>query len=102
LDLVSPESYRTICGAVTVDAVRAIRGAAPNALLHLCSGSSVGVERVGLCTSEAVPVPPGTKYGEALLLALEDPNISIVGHGCHERSHCPLEEPYIYKLQMNE
>ena len=102
LDLVSPESYRTICGAVTVDAIRAIREAAPGALLHLCSGSSVGVERVGLCTSEAVPVPPGTKYGEALLSALEDQTISIVGHGCHERSHCPLEEPYIYKLRMNE
>ena len=102
LDLVSPESYRIVCGAVTVDAIRAIREAAPGALLHLCSGSSVGVERVGLCTSEAIPVPPGTKYGEALLSALEDPDISIVGHGCHERSHCPLEEQYIYKLRLSE
>lgn len=102
LDLVSPESYRAICGKVTVDTVRAIHEAAPGVLIHVCSGSSVGGERVGLFSSEAVSVSPGMKYGEALLLALKNPDISIVGHGCHGRSHCPLEEPCIYRLQIIE
>ncbi|MBQ7515071.1 MAG: hypothetical protein IJS96_02210 [Schwartzia sp.] len=100
-DLVSPDSYKNICGAVTLDVVRAIREAVPDTLLHLCSATSVGIERAGLCRSEAIPVPEGATYGEALLFALKNPDIKIVGHGCHGRTQYRLEEPKIYKIDMD-
>lgn len=100
-ELVSPDCYKNLCGTVTLDAVRAIRAAAPGALLHLCSATSVGVERAGLCRSTAMDVPPGTTYGEALLHAWENPAVAVVGHGCHGRTQYPLEEPRIYRISLN-
>ena len=99
-DLVSPACYKNLCGAVTLDAVRAVRAAAPGALLHLCSATSVGIERAGLCRSTAIDVPLGTTYGEALLLALENPAVEVVGHGCHGRTQYPLEESRIYRIDL--
>ncbi len=99
-DLVSPACYRNLCGAVTLDAVRALHDAAPGALLHLCSATSVGVERAGLCRSTPIEVPPGTTYGEALLLAAKDPAVAVVGHGCHGRTQYPLEEPRVYRIDL--
>ena len=99
-ELVSPEIYRTLCGAVTIEAVRALRAVAPNALFHLCSATSVGLERVGLCVSEAVPVEHGLTYGAALIRALAWEENPIIGHGCPVRSAYRLESPFLYKLKI--
>ena len=100
-ELVSPDCYKNLCGAVTLDVLREIRAAVPATLLHLCSATSVAIERAGLCRSEAIPVPEGTTYGEGLLLAAANPDVRIVGHGCHGRTQYRLEEPKIYRIDID-
>ena len=99
-DLVSPKIYQSFIGKITEQAVRAIQAAAPTVVLHLCSATSVGFERAGFCQSTPIMMARHTTYGEALAAVLNRPDCRLIGHGCVQRTRCPLETPCIYRLQL--
>lgn len=100
--LISPKLYRDFCGPVTIGAAKDIMGATDRIGLHLCSASSLGLEKVGLCRYERVQVPKGISYGEALIHALATGEGRLYGHGCLQCSHLMLPEDCVYRLNLSE
>lgn len=99
-DIVSPKTYREMCGPVSCEVVRAILDATQHVMVHLCNKTSVGFENAGFCTSERVPVDAGLSYGEALASVFGRDDCRLIGHGCLQRSNAPCERGYLYQLRL--
>lgn len=101
-ELVSPRTYREMCGSVSYETVSAILNATHHVMVHLCNKTSVGFEKAGFCTSQRVAVAFGVSYGEALSSVLERADCRLIGHGCIQRSSCLCGRGYLYRLQLTK
>ena len=99
-DLVSPKLYAELCGEISYDVLKEIERTTSRIVLHLCNKTSVGFQKAGFCTSEKIRLPDCLTYGEALARALEWPDIRFIGHGCIQRTYCPLQNGGLYRLHL--
>ena len=99
-DLVSPKIYQELCGEISYEVLKKIEAATDHVVIHLCNKTSVGFEKAGFCTSEKIRLSGEINYGEALLEVMHREKIRVIGHGCIQRSYCPLCNGGVYKLNL--
>lgn len=99
-EVTSVASYKRICGEVTCIALKMIQEAAPNTLIHVCSATSVNLEKAGCAVHEAYEVSGKVSYGEAILEAALAKQSIIIGHGCLMNIEDALAEARIYELKI--
>ena len=99
-DLISPKLYAELCGEISYEVLKAIEGATERVVLHLCNKTSVSFQKAGFCSMERITPKPGLTYGEALLEAIGRPDVRCIGHGCIQRTYCPMANGCIYKLTL--
>ena len=99
-DLVSPKLYADLCGEISYEVLKAIEQGTERVVLHLCNKTSVAFQKAGFCTMERIIPRPGLTYGEALRDAVRRPDVRCIGHGCIQRTYCPMTNGCIYKLTL--
>lgn len=99
-DLISPKLYADLCGEISYEVLKAIEAATKNVVLHLCNKTSVAFQKAGFCTMERIIPQAGLTYGEAILDAVKRPDVRCIGHGCIQRTYCPMSNGCIYKLTL--
>lgn len=99
-DLISPKLYADLCGEISYEVLKAVEAATENIVLHLCNKTSVAFQKAGFCTMERIIPQPGLTYGEALLEAIKRLDVRCIGHGCIQRTYCPMTNGCIYKLTL--
>ena len=99
-DLISPKIYQELCGEISYEVLKKIEAATEHIVIHLCNKTSVGFEKAGFCTSEKILLPRELNYGEALRRVMQENDIRFIGHGCIQRSYCPLCNGGVYKLTL--
>ncbi|MBQ7515065.1 MAG: hypothetical protein IJS96_02180 [Schwartzia sp.] len=99
-DLISPKLYAELCGEISYQVLKAVEAATDKVVLHLCNKTSVAFQKAGFCTMERITPKPGLTYGEGLLDAIRRPDVRCLGHGCIQRTYCPMSNGCIYKLTL--
>ncbi len=99
-DLISPKLYADLCGEISYEVLKAVEAATECVVLHLCNKTSVAFQKAGFCTMERIIPQEGLTYGEALLDAIKRPDVRCIGHGCIQRTYCPMSNGCIYKLTL--
>ena len=99
-DLISPKLYADLCGEISYEVLKSVEAATENIVLHLCNKTSVAFQKAGFCTMERIFPRPGLTYGEALLEAIKRPDVRCIGHGCIQRTYCPMANGCVYKLTL--
>ena len=99
-DLISPKLYVELCGEISYEVLKAIERSTERVVLHLCNKTSVAFQKAGFCTMERLLLPTGMSYGEALIEAIRRPDVRCIGHGCIQRTYCPLANGCVYKLTL--
>ena len=82
------------------EVLKAVENATEKVVLHLCNKTSVAFQKAGFCTMERIFPRPGLTYGEALLDAIKRPDVRCIGHGCIQRTYCPMANGCVYKLTL--
>lgn len=100
--LISPKIYYELCGSLTWKILRKIELSTQHIVVHLCNVTSVGFEKAGFCTSERIPLPSSFSYGKALLQVVQQRGIRVIGHGCVQRSFCPVCNGGVFRLLLAE
>ena len=101
-DLISPKLYTELCGEISYEVLKAIEQATERVVLHLCNKTSVAFQKAGFCTMERILLPKNLSYGEALIAAIRRPDVRCIGHGCIQRTYCPLANGCVYKLTLRK
>ena len=99
-DLISPKLYTDLCGEISYEVLKAVEQGTERVVLHLCNKTSVAFQKAGFCTMERILPQEGLTYGEALLDAIKRPDVRCIGHGCIQRTYCPMSNGCIYKLTL--
>ncbi|BAL84475.1 putative uroporphyrinogen decarboxylase family protein [Selenomonas ruminantium subsp. lactilytica TAM6421] len=98
-ELISPQLYTELCGEISYEVLQAIENATEKVVIHLCNKTSVAFQKAGFCTMERIVPKAGVSYGEALLQAIQAPDVRCIGHGCIQRTYCPAGG-CLYKLNL--
>lgn len=101
LDIVGPRVYRELSGKISYNVLKRIEGHLDNVLVHLCGKTSTGLNRIELCTTQALETEAGITYGQALLDALNSGRgIKFIGHRCIKTTPFKLAQPVIWGINL--
>ena len=101
-DLVAPAIYRDLCGDITWQVLHGILANTSRVAVHLCNAASRSFEKAGFCTARHLEFSPEYQYGQALKEVVENGQERLLGHGCIQRSYCPLCNGGVFTLQLSE
>lgn len=100
LEIFGPALYREVVGASTYRILQRLEADGGGSLVHLCGQKSRSLEKVGLCTAQAVPTPPGATYGDSLRHFVQAKSSAFLGHNCMKSSNLALKQPTVWQIRL--
>lgn len=102
VDLIAPAIYRDLCGDIAWQVLKGILNNTSRVAVHLCNATSRSFEKAGFCTSRHLAFSQDYLYGQVLKEIVAKGQERLLGHGCIQRSYCPLCNGGVFALRLSE